>query len=87
METHEQMQHANINGRDYILFRKDDFYSVLIPNKEIRQSDIPEIHRLFLDEYNKMYGKKSKHLLYIHYLLLVYGNSHISFYSRTTSGT
>jgi len=50
----EQMQYIVINGRECIFFRKGNFQSILKLEKVIRQEDVPEIHRLFLVEYNKM---------------------------------
>ena len=54
MSSMEQMQHIVINGRECILFRKGSFQSVLKLERVIHQEDVPEIHRLFLVEYNKM---------------------------------
>ena len=53
-----KMIRMTINWVDCIIYQRWDFISLLKLSVGITQDDIPEIQRLFILEYEKMYGWK-----------------------------
>lgn len=47
------LQWIQVNGRNILMYRNGDYFAILKPDKEIRQDDMPEIVKLFNEEYNK----------------------------------